>query len=135
MAFMREMSAGMIIRDKKLLLVHNVKHGLRVEPPGGKKDVDEGWEESVMREIREELGIEVRVTGLFGEYRTHSPEGLFLVRMYYCEMISGEPRVMEPEKIPTFGWYSIDEIKGLCGNGTLVPNMRQAIPELEKLLA
>lgn len=132
---MREMSAGIIIKDKKVLLVHNVKHGLRVEPPGGKKLSDEGWEESVAREIWEELGAEVRVTGLFGEYRTHSPEGDFIVRMYFCEIISGVPRIMEPEKIPSFGWYSLEDLKRLSSEGTLVPNMRLALDDFEGLLS
>lgn len=132
---MREMSAGIIIRNKRMLLVHNMKHGLRVEPPGGKKLPDEGWEESVAREIREELGVEVRVGGLFGEYRTHSPEGDFMVRMYICEVASGEPRIMEPEKVPAFGWYSLEDLKKLSSEGSLVPNMRLAIDDLEELLS
>src|SRR3972149_1431581 len=106
-----------------------------IEPPGGKKLAGEGWEESVARELREELGIDVRVGGLFGEYRTHSPEGEFMVRMYYCEIESGEPRVMEPDKGPSFGWYSLDDLKRLCDDGTLVPNMCLAIPEFKRILS
>lgn len=132
---MREMSAGIIIRSNRVLLVHNTKHGLRIEPPGGKKHPHEGWEESVARELKEELGIEVRVNGLFGEYRTHSPEGEFLVRMYYCEIVSGEPSVMEPDKVPSFNWYSLSDLKRLCEEGTLVPNMRLAIPDFETILS
>ncbi|HEY4708468.1 MAG TPA: NUDIX hydrolase [Thermodesulfobacteriota bacterium] len=132
---MREMSAGIILRAGRVLLVHNTKHGLRIEPPGGKKLAGEGWEESVARELREELGIDVRVGGLFGEYRTHSPEGEFMVRMYYCEIESGEPRVMEPDKVPSFGWYSLDDLKRLCDDGTLVPNMCLAIPEFKRILS
>lgn len=132
---MREMAAGIIIKDRKVLLVHNVKHGLRIEPPGGKKLSDEAWEESVAREIREELGVEARVTGLFGEYRTHSPEGDFMVRMYLCEIASGVPRIMEPDKVPAFGWYSLEDLKRLSDEGSLVPNMRLALDDLEDILS
>lgn len=128
------MSAGIVIKGGALLLVHNIKHGLRIEPPGGKKDEGEGWEASVKREIREELGVEVRVDGLLGEYRTHSPEGEFLVRMYFCEITEGEPRVMEPDKIPGFGWYTLAEIKRFKDEGSLVPNMRDALEDLERYL-
>lgn len=131
---MKEMTAGLIIRDKKTLLVHNMKHGLRVEPPGGKKEPCEGWEESVIREVREELGVKVGVKGLIGEYATHSPEGEFLVRLYLCEITSGEPAVMEPDKIPSFGWYTIEDMKKAAIDGTLVPNMKLALPDIEKLL-
>lgn len=128
----REMAAGLIIREKRALLVHNMKHGLRIEPPGGKKEAHEGWEEAVVREIREELGVEAAIRSFIGEYATHSPEGDFLVRLYLCEIISGEPSVMEPEKIPSFGWYSFDEIKEAARDGALVPNMALALPDIEK---
>jgi len=131
---MREMTAGLIIKDRKVLLVHNVKHGLRVEPPGGKKEPGEGWEESVVREIGEELGVETAVKGLLGEYSTHSPEGDFLVRLYLCGIVSGDPRVMEPEKIPSFGWYSLEEMRKAALDGTLVPNMVDALDDIEKVL-
>lgn len=130
------MSAGIIIRDGRVLLVHNTKHkGLRIEPPGGKKEPGEGWEESVIRELDEELGIKVRPLRLLGEYDTHSPEGEFLVRMYVCEIIEGEPRIIEPDKIPAYGWYSLEEIERFKNDGLLVPNMREALKDLERLLS
>ena len=131
---MKEMTAGLIIRDKRALLVHNTKHGLRVEPPGGKKELGEGWEESVIREVKEELGVEVVVKGLIGEYATHSPEGEFLVRLYLCEITSGEPAVMEPNKIPSFGWYSLEDMKKAAKDGTLVPNMALALSDISRFL-
>lgn len=131
---MREMTAGIIIKDKRVLLVHNIKHGLRVEPPGGKKEPQEGWEESVIREIKEELDLTVRVRETIGDYATHSPEGEFLVRLYLCEIISGEPKLMEPDKIAAFGWYSVDDMKKVALDGTLVPNMGLALADIEKLL-
>lgn len=134
MKTMREMTAGIIIKDKKVLLVHNMKHGLRVEPPGGKKEPGEGWEESVIREIKEELGVTVAVKNVIGEYATHSPEGEFLVRLYLCEIASGEPRIMEPEKIPSFGWYSLEDIRRAANEGTLVPNMGLALADIKNLL-
>ncbi len=130
----RDMTAALIIRDGRLLLVHNRKHGLRIEPPGGKKHEDEGWEDSVVREVGEELGVIVRPVRLFGTYATHSPEGEFSVRLYLCEIISGEPRVMEPEKIPEFGWYSLEDIESMKKEGSLVPNMTEALDDLKVLL-
>lgn len=131
---MREMTAGIIIKDRRVLLVHNVKHGLRVEPPGGKKEPGEGWEESVIREIKEELGLDVAVRSAIGDYKTHSPEGDFLVRLYLCEITSGEPMLMEPEKIAAFGWYSVEDMKRAEKDGTLVPNMGLALKDIERLL-
>ena len=135
MSMKRDMVAGLIIREKKLLLVHNTKHnGLRIEPPGGKKNQDESWEEATTRELKEELDIEVRVGKLLGVYDTNSPEGEFSVRMYFCEIISGESKLMEPEKISKFNWYSYDEIAKLAESGVLVPNMKLALADLKPYL-
>lgn len=135
MAFMkREMSAGLVIRGGRLLLVHNSKHGLRIEPPGGKKEPGETWERSVEREFEEELGVKVRVVRLLGVYDTHSPEGEFAVHLYISEITEGEPKVMEPEKIPGFGWYSIEEIEVMKARGDLVPNMVEALKDIRPLM-
>lgn len=131
---LRDMTCALVVRRGRLLMVHNAKHGLRVEPPGGKKYEDEGWEESVVRELGEELGVEARVTGLFGEYETSTPEGDFLVRMYLCEITGGEPKVCEPEKIPAFGWYSVEDMERLRAEGFLVPNMVAAMEDIRALL-
>lgn len=130
----RELTAALIIRDKKVLLVHNAKHGLRIEPPGGKRREGEGVEESIIREVDEELGVRVKPVRPFGTFDTSSPEGNFPVRMYICEITSGEPMVMEPEKIPSFGWYSFSELEKLKKEGSLVPNMAEAMPLLKKLM-
>ncbi len=130
----RELTAALIIRDKKVLLVHNAKHGLRVEPPGGKRHEGEGVEASIIREVEEELGVMVRPVRLFGTFDTRSPEGDFSVRMFICEITSGEPRVMEPDKIPSFGWYSFSEMERLKEDGSLVPNMAEALPLLKDIM-
>lgn len=131
----REMTAALIVRGERILLVHNCKHGgLRIEPPGGKVHEGEGFEASVVREVAEELGVAVRPVKLFGTYETHSPEGGFSVRLYLCEITSGEPSVMEPDKIPAFGWYSIEEVERLKEEGTLVPNMVEALGEIREFL-
>lgn len=132
----RELVAGLIIRDKRLLLVHNVKHdGFRIEPPGGKRHGDETREEAVAREVMEETGLRVDVRGLFGGYSTHSPEGSFNVYMYLCDAPQGEPIVMEPHLMDGLGWYSYEDMEGLAASGALVPNMVAALGEIKMLLA
>lgn len=131
----RELVAGLIIRGNRLLLVHNIKHnGLRYEPAGGKRHDDEGREEAVCREIREETGLSVKVNGFFGLYATDSPEGRFDVYMYLCEAEFGEPVVMEPHLIGGLGWYTYNEIEAMAASGSLVPNMAAALARLRALL-
>ena len=112
---MRDMTAALIRKGNKVLLVHNTKHGsLRVEPPGGKREDGETLETCVIREVWEELGCVIKILNEFGVYETNSPEGPFRVRMYWAEIISGVPELQHKErgKITSWGYYDLEEMKG-----------------------
>lgn len=127
------MTAAIIIQNNKILLVENIKHNtIRMEPPGGKLELNETLEECVIREVKEELDITITPYSLFGEYETDSPEGKFKVTMYFARITEGEPRIMEPEKISKFNWYSYEEMKYI--GKLLVPNLRSAMKKLEEYM-
>ena len=127
----KELVAGLIIKDGRIILVHNVKyHPVRIEPPGGKRHTGETRKEAVVREVFEEIGLSVKPGKLFGVFDTASREGSFKVYMYLCDVVGGEPYLKEPEKIDAFGWYTIAEMKGFAAKGALAPNMVEALPEL-----
>lgn len=129
------MVAGLIIDAGKLLLINNSKHStLRIEPPGGKVENGETLRGATAREIKEELGIEVKVGRLFDIIETNSPEGQFSVYMYFCTLVSGIPETKEPEKSDGFGWYNLTELNGLKTEGKLVPNMVASLEKLSQYL-
>ncbi len=131
----RPMVAGLIIKNHKILLVHNTKHNsFRIEPPGGKVEENESFQAATNRELEEELGIKVHVGKLFGTYQTNSPEGDFSVSLFICEIASGNPQLSEPEIISNFGWYSYEQLLSLRKEGNLVPNMVSALPKLKNIL-
>ncbi|WP_212521316.1 (deoxy)nucleoside triphosphate pyrophosphohydrolase [Actinospica acidithermotolerans] len=64
------------------------------EFPGGKTEPGEDDVAALIRECREELGVEIAVGDPVGpEYV--SPNGRFLVRTYRAELLDGEPAAIE----------------------------------------
>ncbi|NMI02084.1 NUDIX domain-containing protein [Pseudonocardia acidicola] len=62
-------SVTVAVRDDqgRLLLIHKVDNGFWALPGGG-HDPGESIVDTAVREVREETGVEVRVTGLVGTY-------------------------------------------------------------------
>ncbi|MBE9528067.1 MAG: NUDIX hydrolase [Proteobacteria bacterium] len=130
-----ELVAGLIIRDRRLLLVRNAKYSVeRIEPPGGKVEAGETREGALVREVTEETGLTVQSQSYFGAYKTDSPEGTFTVYTYLCVVAGGEPEVREPEKTPEVGWYTIEELEELSRGTELAPNMKAAMGKIIELL-
>ena len=67
---MIDVVCGLFVRDGRLLIVRRKpggRHGGYWEFPGGKIDSGEAPEQSLIRELAEELGVTVRVGALVGE--------------------------------------------------------------------
>jgi mutator protein MutT len=93
-----EVSAGLVFRGGKLLITqrHADTHlGGLWEFPGGKREGNETFEECLMRELREELGIEVEVGELL-ESLTHSyPKKTVVLKFFRCRWTQNEPRTLD----------------------------------------
>jgi len=61
--------------------------------PGGFMDLDETPEQTVVRECREEMGIEVRVGAFVGAFLDEYQGDERTLNLHYrCEVVAGEPR-------------------------------------------
>jgi 8-oxo-dGTP diphosphatase len=104
---------GVIIADERVLLARRGSEPMRGEwsIPGGVLEVGESLAEGVMRELREETGLFVRVLELIEALdrilpeptvhlpQTSGPERAgprpryhFVILDYLCEIVEGEPR-------------------------------------------
>src|SRR5215469_16125110 len=109
-SFVIEVSAGLVFRDGKLLITrrHAGAHlGGLWEFPGGKREEDETFEQCLVRELREELGIEVDV-GEPVESLTHAyPEKTVVLKFFRCSWKQNEPRAID---CLDFKWVSAGEL-------------------------
>ena len=105
-----DVSAALIFHDGKLLITrrHSDAHlGGLWEFPGGKREPDETFEQCLVREIREELGVKISVGKLF-ESVTHAyPEKTVHLKFFVCRLKSGEPQTLG---CAAFKWISAAEL-------------------------
>ena len=103
-----------ILRESRILLYR------RLRAPeagvwnivGGKIDHMERALDSARREAEEESGLSIGSVEflciseqIIEEERQH-----WLSLIYVTEDFAGEPRIVEPEKLPEFGWFALDDL-------------------------
>lgn len=115
--------AAIIIKEKKILLVKGRVYN-ELWTPGGKITPGETDEQCLRRELREEVGVELRHLKYFGEYAGLSPyhNHLTINRMYFAD-IEGEP---EPaSEIESVYWLNRDDV--VSGKYAFIPLDREKI--------
>jgi 8-oxo-dGTP diphosphatase len=101
-----EVSAGLIFRDGKLLIAQRYADahlGGLWEFPGGKREAGETFEQCLVRELREELGVEVRVGEMFDSVTHAYPDKTVHLRFFVSEIIAGE---LQPLGCAALKWVS-----------------------------
>ncbi|HEX5398756.1 MAG TPA: 8-oxo-dGTP diphosphatase MutT [Verrucomicrobiae bacterium] len=105
-----EVSAALIFSNGRLLITQR-RAGSHLgglwEFPGGKREQDESFEECLVREIREELGIQISVGGLFEEIFHTYAEKNFHLKFFVCEHVAGTP---QPLGCTAFKWIGKPEL-------------------------
>ncbi len=99
-----EVAAGLVFRNHQLLITqrHAAAHlGGKWEFPGGKRESGESYPECLIRELREELGIEVQVGPLLQSITHRYPEKTVRLEFYKCRLAKHEPQAIG---CPAFAW-------------------------------
>jgi mutator protein MutT len=105
-----EVSAALIFENGKLLITQrlaNAHLGGLWEFPGGKREANETFEQCLVREIREELGMEISVGELFEEITHAYGEKTVHLKFFICQSLRGEPQTLG---CATFKWIKKSEL-------------------------
>ncbi len=105
----------LLVKDGKILL------GKRKSPhghgeyggPGGHLEHMESFKDCALRELREEAGQQIKVKNVrflcITNMRKYNPKHYIDVGIV-AEWVSGTPKVIEPHKLESWGWYDIDNL-------------------------
>ena len=112
----------MIMRDGKVLLGHRHEDSEKADSllqgegtwtfPGGKLDIGEKLGDCVCREAYEETSLKMdkknlKVISVSDEF---SDLAQFTTIGFMCEDFEGEARVMEPDEITQWKWFTLDSL-------------------------
>ena len=109
---MKNRVRGILIDNGIITLIKRIKDsGTYCCFPGGGVEEGESLEEALIREMKEELGVEVKVNKLFAEKKLVRPEIEQMEYFYLCEKISGKIGTGDgPEFQPGNTYEGIHEI-------------------------
>lgn len=102
-------SAAVIVKDNKYFIAkrNKDKHlGGYFEFPGGKQDEDETLEQTVVREIKEELNVDITVDRKLGEEHYSDEKINVHLHYFFCTIIKGDIVLKEHEEA---AWVSKEE--------------------------
>ena len=107
--------AAAIFRENRVLSVQRSKHtkeykSWKWEFPGGKVEVGESREEALVREIREELSVDIEVSEFLMTVEHTYPDFYLTMHVFKCVLDQGEITLNEHVALK---WLSIDELDQL----------------------
>jgi A/G-specific adenine glycosylase len=95
-------TAAVMWKDGKVLLAKRPSKGLLGglwEFPGGKVEPQESLQDCLAREIREELGVAVRVGEQLGTYKHAYTHFSITLHAFFCDLQEGEPRPVQAAEL------------------------------------
>ena len=122
-----EVSAALIFRDGKLLITqrHAGAHlGGLWEFTGGKREPAETFEQCLVRETREELGVEISVGELFEEITHAYAEKTVHLKFFICRLERGEPEPFGCAALKWVGKAELDRYAFPAADARLLDKLR-----------
>jgi mutator protein MutT len=104
--------AAIIRRSNKILITRrfdDVHLPGYWEFPGGKVEANESLEGALEREIREELGLTVRVHDEYFMIEHSYPSRTVKLHFFNCSVLDGEPKPLE---VADMRWVDVTELAG-----------------------
>ena len=99
--------------DGRVLLVRHTYGRLNWELPGGGAEPGESPDETAIREVREETGLDVQIVRLTGAYYEANPgpnQGPLLHFVFLARQVDQRPPIARPPEIGDVGWWPLEAL-------------------------
>ncbi len=122
-------TAGVIIKDDLILCVQRGLHKYdyisnKWEFPGGKVESGEKIIDTIKRELKEELSIDVEISGFLIQVNHIYPDFKLKMDTFICKIVKGELKLTEHIN---FKWLKLIEIKSLDWAEADLPIVKELI--------
>jgi ADP-ribose pyrophosphatase YjhB (NUDIX family) len=110
---------GVVLEERRILLVRQAEgHPLQKQwtIPWGLVDPREAPEVAVLREIKEEAGVEAEIEGLLGIQNLPDPWDGWVGVIFKCKHISGFPKPDEGRETDRAKYFSLNDISTFAGD-------------------
>jgi 8-oxo-dGTP diphosphatase len=126
----------LIDREHRLLIAQRPEGKMLAglwEFPGGKIEADESPEETIIRELQEELAVTATTSDLMPlTFASHTyPDFHLLMPLYVCRQWRGTPKAMEAQQI---AWVEISDLTAQNSQFPMPPADAPLLPALQRYL-
>jgi 8-oxo-dGTP diphosphatase len=123
--------AAVLFWEGKVLSVQRAKHdkdyvSLKWEFPGGKVEVGESREEALVREIREELSVDIEVSEFLMTVEHSYPDFHLTMHVFKCILDQGEITLNDHVALKWLSVYELDQLDWAAADITVVKSLMQA---------
>jgi A/G-specific adenine glycosylase len=124
-----QIAVGLILNGSNELLIalrpNDRMLGGLWEFPGGKKEKNETLKETVARELKEELGVEVQVFQKFRDLKHAYSHFRITLHAYWCRISEGIPAPKSSQKLKWISLGQISELPFPKANKTLIEDLQK----------
>ncbi|MFI6832680.1 (deoxy)nucleoside triphosphate pyrophosphohydrolase [Kribbella sp. NPDC050241] len=114
-----------VVRDGRVLAAYRPDPDGGWEFPGGKVEPGETEEQAAVREIREELDLEIKVGESLGPAVDISER--YRLRVYRASIVAGDPVLREHDELRWFAPAELDEADWLIPDRPFVRRLRELL--------
>ena len=130
-----EVAAAIIVKDNRIFATQRgygeFKDGW--EFPGGKIEPGESAQEALVREIREELDVDIRVGKLLETVEYDYPEFHLTMHCFICELLSEDIVLKEHEDARWLKKDELDSVPWLPADITIIEKIKAYMGQEENL--